>query len=119
MVKITKNNLEFTRGDTCLLYLELVDENLEPVDLSGCTGKLSVKEYLNDTTAKQKITLPFYNHPDADPAGGKVYFKIAPSDTVNLQFKKYYYDIQILRGVDVYTVRKGDLILESEVSFNV
>jgi len=119
MVRINKNNIEFTKGDTCTLRLELVNEKNEPVDLTGATGLLTVKEYLNDTTFAEKVSLPFFNHPEADPALGIVYFKFVPANTQNLKIKKYYYDIQINRGGDIYTVREGDIYLTKEVKFNV
>ena len=57
MVRINKNNLEFTKGDTCVLRVELVDETNTPVDLTTCTGLLTVKEYLNDSTFAEKISV--------------------------------------------------------------
>lgn len=119
MVRLIKNNIEFTKGDTCLLRCALVDENNEPIDASETTGLLTVKEYLNDSTLKEKISLPYFDHPDADLPGGIVYFKFLPTNTQNLAVKKYYYDIQITRGEDIYTVRQGDLYFLSEIKFNV
>jgi hypothetical protein len=119
MVRLIKNNIEFTKGDTCLLRCVLTDENNEPVDVSETTGILTVKEYLNDATLKEKISLSYFDHEDSDPEGGIVYFKFLPSHTQGLAVKKYYYDIQITRGTDIYTIRQGDLYFLSEIKFNV
>ena len=119
MVRINKNNLEFTKGDACVLRVELVDETNTPVDLTTCTGLLTVKEYLNDSTFAEKISLSFFAHPDENKPLGVVFFKFLPSHTNPLKIKKYYYDIQIVRGTDVYTVREGDISLTKEVKFNV
>ena len=118
MVKLENTNLMVTKGDTCLLRLELIDENHEVVDVSGAVGHFTVKEYLNDASVNEKISLPFFDHPDADPVNGIVYFKILPINTQNLQTKKYFWDIQVVRETDVYTIARGDLYIDAEIKFN-
>jgi hypothetical protein len=118
MVKLENTNLLLTKGDSCLLRLELIDENNEAVDMAGATATLTVKEYLNDASIKEKISLQMFEHPDSDPAGGIIFFKFLPINTQNLQIKKYYWDIQVNRDADIYTILRGDIYIEAEIKLN-
>ena len=50
---------------------------------------------------------------------GGYYVKIEPNDTKDMDFTKYYYDLQITIGQDVYTPLKGRMYIRWNVTEEV
>lgn len=102
-------NIFLTRSDTCSLKLSVVDDNETPYDYSNDLVQLTVKttSYTSDIVIQKNII-------------GDT-FKIEPSDTKNLLYGKYLYDVQIITNLgDVYTVIPPcNFVLTDEVNFNV
>ena len=95
MLNISGNNIKLTRGDTAYLSVPITMANGEPYEMQSTdTLTLSVKKWLTDTEYKfQKTSI------------GTNTFHIEPSDTKNLEFRKYVYDIQLQTAEgDVFTV---------------
>ena len=114
-MKMVKNelNLEITRGDTFSFGVEIYDLGQE-LDAAYFTCK---QNYDDDNNAFQKtlnagITL---DHSDAE---GNYFYKVrvAPADTKQLALGRYYYDLQIEVNDDVFTIMKGILLLDYEVT---
>lgn len=42
--------------------------------------------------------------------------RVAPGDTQNLEVGKYYYDLQVEVNSDIFTIMKGVLLLEFDVT---
>ena len=103
-----KNNIFLTRGDTCVLKLAVTDSEEQPYDYSNDTVQLTVKTstYTNTAIIQKNIS------------GDS--FVIEPSDTANLEYGKYVYDVQIITSThNVYTViAPADFIICNEVNFN-
>lgn len=101
------NNIELYRKDSSLwILLTVTDDDDDAVDLSGFTAKVTVKQYKSDSFANAKIKI---NSTDDSAqfdlpslASGLVYFKFLPANT-DLDPGKYYYDVEITDGTDVYT----------------
>ena len=96
MLYISGNTIKLTRGDTAYLTIPLKlksDESeyeMQPDD----ELVLSMKQYITDSVAVMRKEIV-----------GKNVFHIEPSDTANLSFGKYKYDIQLNKANgDVFTV---------------
>jgi hypothetical protein len=89
---ITGTNISMVRGDTEALTVRLLDEEGAQVDFeSGDTVYFTMREALGDTiTILQKIITGFTD--------GETVIQINPSDTDELFFKTYVYDIQWTRA---------------------
>lgn len=106
MLRTIGRNIYLTRGDTAFLSVELFyyDSNCEKKKfelLDGDEIYLTVKSSFNveEFLFQKKITYKEVN--DA----GEVLIKILPSDTNNLQFKKYVYDVEIKTfDGNIYTI---------------
>ena len=89
------NSIELTRGDTARLTVPLTDDSgaayeMQSTDELVMTVKSSVND---DTPCFQKIVV------------GSNEIHIKPSDTANLNFGKYVYDVELrISEDDVYTV---------------
>lgn len=96
MLEVIGNNISLTRGDTARLTVTITnicDDGIyvpSPED----TFKLTVKETVYDSEfIFQKVST------------GNPTFKIDPSDTKQLDFRKYIYDIELeTKDGDIYTV---------------
>lgn len=106
MLRTIGRNIYLTRGDTAFLSVELFyyDSNCEKKKfelLDGDEIYLTVKSSFDveEFLFQKKITYKEVN--DA----GEVLIKILPSDTNNLQFKKYVYDVEIKTfDGNIYTI---------------
>lgn len=110
MYKIDDNqNIFLTRSDTCELKLSIVDDNDTPYDYSNDLVQLTIK------TTSYTPTIVIQKDISGDT------FKIEPTDTKNLLYGKYLYDVQIITNSgDVYTViGPANFVLTDEVNFNV
>jgi hypothetical protein len=89
---ITGTNISMVRGDSESLTVRLFDDNGDQVNIvSGDTVYFTVREALGDTvTILQKVITGFLN--------GEAVIQINPSDTDELFFKTYVYDIQWTRA---------------------
>lgn len=113
-MKILKNdlNLEITRGDTLSFGVEIYKLGKE---LDTC--KFSVKSNYDD-----QVSLFEKNLNDGiqlDHIADEDYFykvRVAPEDTKDLDFGQYYYDLEIGVNQDIFTISRGVLTLEPDVS---
>ena len=94
MLYIKGNDIKLTRGDTLYLTIPITNGEEEYIVQSDDTLTFSVKKMLSDSDYKiQKVII------------GNNTFHIEPSDTANLPFGRYYYDIELLTAAgDVYTI---------------
>lgn len=111
-----KNNIKHVKGDTysSALIVEGLGQALDSVYFT-CRDSLK-----NDSTilfekslADGGITQVEY---DAEKDIRKYAVRIDPYDTRNLQAGTYFYDLQITVNTDVFTIMKGDFILEQDAS---
>lgn len=96
MLRFEDNDIYLTRGDTAYIGLNLTDSNGE--EFNGTmedTVILSVKKEINEEKVYAfQVSVPF-----------GVDIKILPEHTKNLEYGRYYYDIQInMANGDIFTV---------------
>lgn len=113
-MKMVKNNLnlEMTRGDTLSFGVEIYS-----LGQSLTTAYFTCKNtYDAETSLFQKS---IGNGISLDRIENEDYFykvRIAPGDTENLEVGKYYYDMQIEANGDVFTILKGILTIDFDVT---
>lgn len=103
--------MKFTRGDThCFRFQR--KRNKQPIVDQAENIYFTVKEYNSDdapvliqkTIEDIEFDSNYYYH-----------VSILPKDTNELEYKTYYYDIEVKIGEDyVKTIKKGQLILTDE-----
>ena len=103
MFRIEDDTLYITRGDTGYLYVDI--EGYEPED--GDTITLTVRKNIGDAEPTLSITVPI------DEC-----IVIQPSDTKELEYGKYYFDVQIdTVNNEVFTVvEKSPFRITEEVT---
>lgn len=99
--------ITMTRGDTLAFGLEFegLDQDLETAFFS-CR-----KNHTDDLAFQKSLGNGIYKVAD-----GQYGVRVAPSDTKYLNPGKYYYDLQIGVNGDVFTILKGILELECDVT---
>lgn len=101
-------NLTTTRGDSIHFAVEIIGLN---EDLQGAS--FSCKKNINDETSVFKVTLG--NGIDKiDDTHYEV--RVPPEVTKQLDIDDYYYDFEITARDDVYTILKGRLKVEFDIS---
>lgn len=101
-------NLSMVRGDSASFNIELVDytEDLASAYLTirkGFEEPIIVQKSLGDGISKIET--------------GLYVVRIAPEDTASLVFGKYFYDVQIGTDSDVFTILRGIVQIEPDVTY--
>lgn len=109
--KMENENITMTRGDTVAFNAEILDDkgNVVIVDSADFTCKKRVAESEN----------VFHKTLGAgiQQAEGLLTVRIAPEDTQEIDAGRYFYDFCLGIGNDKYTVMKGVLSIEQDVTF--
>lgn len=91
---ITDTDIRITRGDTAFLSVDLYDDKGKYELKSGDKLELTAKHAIDDSAYSMHIT-----------ANDNAVFTFKHSDTANLEYGSYVYDIQLtLSNGDVFTV---------------
>jgi len=108
----TEKTIKITRGDSRGIPFAVKDKttgDLQTLD----AAYFSVKENPDDADYVFQKSL---SDGITQLTDGSYYVKIAPADTANLTKQKYYYDLEITIGEDVYTPRKGYLDVKWDIT---
>lgn len=114
-MKVLKNdlNLEMTRGDTLSFGMEIyaIGQALD-------TAYFTCKNNYDDETPLFQLSIGHGITLDSYDEDGNYFYKVRidPVDTQDLLDKKYYYDIQIGVNQDIFTIAKGILTIEYDVT---
>ena len=109
---VTGNSLAMVRGDTEAITVSLTEDGVAKPLTTGDTVYMTVKRSVNKTEkVLQKIITAFTD--------GKALISIAPTDTADLSFGDYVYDIQInLSDGTVKTVVSSTFTIMPEVTYD-
>lgn len=99
--------IAMTRGDTLSFGIEI-----EGIDQDLGTAFFTCKKNHTENPVFQKSLGNGITKQEA----GKYAVRVAPGDTANLEPGKYYYDLEIGIGDDVYTVLNGVLEIVRDVT---
>lgn len=109
--KMENENITMTRGDTVAFNAEVLDEdgNVVLVDSADFTCK---KRVLGEGNIFHKTL-----GAGIVQSEGLLTVRIAPEDTQEVDAGHYFYDFCLGVGNDKYTVMKGILTIEQDVTF--
>jgi len=107
---MSKYDIDLIRGDT--LAFGFAVEGIAEVD----AAYFSVKNTVTDTEYVLQKTL---NNGIEKVEDGKYSVRVAPSDTHNLELGNYYYDLQIDKNGDVFTILNGQIRLAADITREV
>ena len=109
--QMENENITMVRGDTLAFNVEVFDDSGNPitVDSADFTCK---KKLAGDLSVFHKSLGSGISQSD-----GIISVRVAPSDTKEVDAGRYFYDFQIGVGGDVFTLLRGVLTLEQDVTF--
>lgn len=101
-------NMSMIRGDTLSFGIEIdgLDQDLESAFFS-CKQNYDDDGYVFQKSLADGIT---------KVETGKYIVRVAPTDTKDIQSGKYYYDLEIGVNSDIFTILKGILTVEPDVT---
>lgn len=108
------DNLKMVRGDTFAFGIEIKGLNQE-LD----SAYFTCKENYDDETPIFQKSLSDGIEKDEETSTEDIYYykiRVAPADTKDVEAKNYYYDLEIGANDDIYTILKGILKIENDVT---
>ena len=109
--KMENKNITMVRGDTLSFNVEVTDADSEIIEVDS--AYFTCKKISTDDSNVFKKALGAGITQDED--GMTV--RVAPEDTRNVNAGQYFYDMQIGVGEDIFTILKGVLEIEQDVSY--
>jgi hypothetical protein len=104
-----EKNIRMVRGDTLAFGMEIPELT---IDLSSvyftCKRNATDEKYIFQKSLEDGVT---------KIEDGKYKVRVAPEDTQDVEAREYYYDLQIGINTEIYTVIKGRLKIEQDVTF--
>jgi hypothetical protein len=89
-----QKNFEVDQNATFSFIVEYKDSNGLPIDLTGATAKMQVRDQKGGTKLAFSLTSPSGGI-TIDPTNGKLTIKITPTQTSKLFYPKSSYDIMV------------------------
>lgn len=111
-----EKDLKITRGDTAMYAIDLRAANGGVIgNVDNITMYFTVKDNPKSTPYKfQKKTGNGITYSTED---SKYHLVISPTDTAELPYGEYFYDITVKKSTDRFTVLKGKFTIDYEVTF--
>lgn len=103
--------ITMVRGDTLSFGVEIEDQFGKPLDIDDAYFTCK-KSYQDEVGVFQKSMDSGITRASA----GKYRVRIAPDDTEDIEVGKYFYDFQIRKNGDVFTIMRGVLDVEYNVT---
>lgn len=112
--KMENEYITMIRGDTLSFGVIVNDENGNPIDFDLDNIKMTCQsQNINNNNILFQKTL---GDGITKKSQGTYVIRVAPQDTENEELGKYFYDIQIEKNGDVFTIMHGILELQYEVT---
>lgn len=110
-IKMENQNITMVRGDTLSFNVEVFDENGDAitVDSADFTCKKLGSDESNVFHKSLNSGITQYD--------GYLAIRVAPEDTKEINVGQYFYDCQIGVDDDVFTILKGVLEIEQDVTY--
>lgn len=108
--KMENQNITMTKGDTLSFGVECKDQYGAPIvfDTAFFTCKKSGSDIENVFKKSLNDGITY--------SGGAYVVRVAPEDTANVEIGRYFYDMQVGAGDDIFTIMKGILEIEQDIS---
>ena len=111
----TNCELYIDQGADWYLYVEYTDPYDAPIDLTGYTAKMQLREYTSSSSAA--LTLATNSGITIDAAAGKITVHATATQTSSLTLPKYVYDLKITSPSGIVTrLIQGNANIDDEVS---
>ncbi len=106
---MAEKNITMVRGDTLSFGMEFegLDQDLDAAYMTcrnGYEGELVFQKSLGNGITKA--------------SANQYRVRVAPEDTATVVPNRYYYDLQIQVNSDIFTILKGVLFIEADVTVN-
>lgn len=109
--KMEDNNITMTKGDTLSFNVIVTDQNGNAITVDS--ADFTCKKLATDEVSVFHKSLGAGISQD----DSVLTVRVAPDDTKNVDAGLYFYDCQISKNGDVFTILKGILTLEQDVTF--
>ena len=103
-------NITMIKGDTLSFNVEVFDQAGEPLEVDE--AYFTCKKNINGSAKAFQKSLGSGITYDDD----LLVVRVAPTDTDTLEAGRYFYDLQLVVGSDVYTPMIGVLTIEQDVT---
>jgi hypothetical protein len=111
--KFEDSYITMTKGDTLSFGMELFDGNGEAFTDELESAFFTCKQnYTDSVNVFQKSLGNGITKAD----DGQYIVRVAPEDTIGMEAGKYFFDLQIGTDSDVFTISKGVLEIEQDVT---
>lgn len=109
------NNIRHVKGDTfsCGMVIDGLDQALESVYFTCRDSLNDDSEILFEAGLNDGISIVEY---DEETETRKYAIRVAPAKTKNLQAGTYYYDLQVAINGDIFTIMRGEFIVEQDAT---
>jgi len=110
-------NITLYAGDDKTYVIYVKDRDLNPVDITGATAVLTIKETKSGSALIQKSTANADEGQIGAANKGEIYFHIVPDDTKDLDIMQYVFDVRVtMSSGKIYTVIEGTINLKEPVN---
>jgi hypothetical protein len=115
--RVVFQNLTLYAGDDKMYVIYVKDRDMNPVDITGATGVMTIKATKSGSVLVQKSTDTASEGQIGAANKGEMYFHIVPDDTKDLDIMQYVFDVRVtLSSGKVYTVLEGTINLKEPVN---
>mgnify|MGYP003288071462 CR=1 FL=1 len=112
---MSNTNVKMVRGDTLAFALKVeFDEDVQTLDSAYFSCKSNYDDY---GFIFQKSLSDGIEIVDSDEISVTYRVRVAPTDTKTLEPGNYFYDFQIGINHDVFTIQKGVLKIEKDMTY--
>lgn len=105
--------ITMTRGDTLSFGFELLDGNEEAFSDDLASAFFTCKQNYTDA---ENVFQKSLGNGISKIGTGEYVVRVAPEDTADKEAGKYFYDLQIGINSDIFTILKGVLEIEHDVT---
>lgn len=110
--RMDDSNITMVRGDTLALGINITDEEGQPLNVDS--AYFSCKKNYDEPYVFQKAL----NDGITKSSDGNYVVRVAPADTASLDAGLYFYDLQVGKDGDVFTLLIGSLNIMHDVTTN-
>ena len=104
-------NITMIMGDTLAFNVEVTDQNGDVITVDS--AYFTCKKNVTDSEKAFQKSLGS----GIIQSEGLLTVRVAPEDTRSLDAGQYFYDMEIGVGSDIYTLMRGTLSIEQDVTF--
>ena len=103
-------NITMFRGDTLSFDIEVIDQNENPITVDSAFMTCKERPSQSEKVFQKSLGVGI------DQQDGNIIVRVAPEDTAEVTPGEYFYDFQIGVGDDVFTILRGVLSIEQNVT---